>query len=388
MIDAPNNPRRRRGPNPSSLRRSVASSLPLQQALVLPIIVALAIIAPAQDASPTLIQQQRLVFQHAIRATTPIIARIDTIGGAQPVRRETNPMMQERVTAGFRQADGPTTGVIWSSDGYILTSSFNFIRDPVVITVTLADGERHVARLIARDRPARLALLKIDASGLPTPFWTEPDQLRPGQWALAAGWGHGSAEPAITVGIISASRRMDGQAVQTDAKISPANYGGPLFDIEGRVIGICVPMGPGEDEFAGVEWYDSGIGFAIHAEHLRRRMPRLMRGDNLRRGLLGINLDIRETPVGEEEESDAPGLRILGTPRGPAGAAGLQEHDVITHIDGQPTPRIVDFRRAVARKAAGETIQVDYRRGEQSASVTLKLASTDDFRAVPTSQPK
>jgi serine protease Do len=350
--------------------------------------------APAQYAGPSpvagtgLVQQQRRVFQHALRTVTPSVVRIDTIGGAQPVRRETDAQQRQRVTAGFRQADGPTTGVIWSSDGYILTSSFNFVRDPVVITVRLADGQRHVARLIARDRPARLALLKIDASGLPMPRWAAADRLRAGQWALTAGWGHGSAEPAVSVGILSALQRMDGQAVQTDAKISPVNYGGPLFDSAGRVIGICVPLGPGEDELAGVEWYDSGIGFAIHAAHLRLRVPRLMRGADLHRGLLGIGLDEREPVVGAAEQAALAGLRIVGTPRGPAGAVGLQEHDLITQIDGVPTPRIVDFRRAVARKAAGDTIRVDYRRGEQAASVTLELAAAADFRTVPTSQPK
>jgi len=354
-----------------------------------------AIPAPAQQAGTRppaavpLIRQQQLVFQYALRSITPAIVRIDTIGGAQPVRRETNVMQQRRVTAGFRPADGPTTGLIWSSDGYILTSSFNFVRDPVVITVTLSDGQRHVAQLVARDRPARLALLKIDAADLPVPRWVDADELHPGQWALAAGWGYDSAEPAVTVGILSALQRMDGRAVQTDAKISPANYGGPLFDVEGRVIGICVPMGPGEDELAGVEWYDSGIGFAIRAEHVRRCVPRLVAGENLHHGLLGINLDTREHVVGgDSNETDAGGLRIIEQPRGPAAEAGLQPDDVITHIDGEPTPRIVDFRRLVACKAAGDAIRVDYRRGSQSASVTLTLASAEDFRRPPTSQPK
>ena len=393
-MNAPAGLPERRRPTPSWLRGSVASWLPVFRAFTLPLLVVSTASSPAQNAetpaatTTSLIQQQQLVFQHALRASMPTIVRIETIGGAQPVRHEMNVMQQERVTAGFRQADGPTTGLIWSSDGYILTSSINFVRDPVVITVTLADGQRYVARLVARDRPARLALLKIDASDLPTPRWVQADDLRVGQWSLAAGWGYSSEEPAVSVGILSALRRMDGRAVQTDAKISPANYGGPLFDIEGRVIGICAPMGPGEDELAGVEWYDSGIGFAIHGEHLRGRVSRLTRGEDLRRGLLGVNLDIREAAVGEEEDAGAAGLRILGKPRGPAAEAGLQEDDVITHIDGEATPRIVDFRRAVACRAAGDMIKVGYRRGEQAASVTLKLASVEDFRAVPTSQPK
>jgi serine protease Do len=304
-------------------------------------------------------------------------------------------MQQERTAPGFRQADGPTTGLICSADGYILTSSFNFVRDPVVITVTLADERRFVARLIARDRQARLALLKIDAEALPTPTWAEARELRSGQWALAAGYGHGGSEPTVSVGIVSALKRMSDQTVQTDAKISPANYGGPLLDVAGRVIGICVPMAASEDELAGVEWYDSGIGFAVHHEHILRRLPRMRQGDDLQRGLLGIQLDTRGLVVGTEPDAadaesapPADGLRIVGQPLGPAADAGLEAGDVITHIDDQPTPRLVDFRRAVARKAAGDTISVTYRRGAASSTVTLTLAAADDFTAAPTTQPK
>ena len=332
----------------------------------------------------TLVRRQQLVFRHALEVVSPAIVRIDTIGGAQPVQQEMNAMQQQRVTAGFRQADGSTTGVIWSADGYIITSSFNFVRDPVVITVRLADGRRFVAELIVRDAESKLALIKIDAADLPVPRWIEREVLQPGQWVLAAGWGYDSDQPAISVGILSASSRMSGRAVQTDAKISPANYGGPLFDIEGRVIGICVPMGLSEDELAGVEWYDSGIGFAIIGKHIRRRMPRLMSGQDLQRGLLGINLDPRETVVGEQAET---GLRIIGEPRGPAAEAGLQTGDLIVRIDGAPTPRIVDFKRMIARKAAGDTVTVDYTHEGMAMSAILTLASPEDFRAIPTSKP-
>lgn len=386
---------------PSSLRRSVASSLVFRRAFAAVSLAAFAILAPAQEAEPrsratsTFIAQQQLVFRHALRAVMPSIVRIDTIGGAQPVRLEVDALRRQRAAPGFRQADGPTTGLIFSADGYILTSSFNFVRDPVIITVMLADGRRYVAQLVARDFPARLALLKIDATNLPTPRWVDYGELQPGQWALAAGLGHGGDTPAVSVGILSAPSRMSGQAVQTDAKVSPANYGGPLFDVEGRVIGICVPMGAGGDQLAGVEWYDSGIGFAIHRDHIRRRLPRLKQGHDLRRGLLGIHLNPREPVVGVEPgDSEAAGrlvvagLRIVAEPRGPAAEAGLKPDDLITHVDGQPTPRLVDFRRLIARKGAGDTVTVTYRRGGQTTAITLQLASEDGFRASPASQPK
>jgi serine protease Do len=343
-------------------------------------------VAPAA-AQSALHERQQQVFREALRAVRPAIVRIDTIGGVQPANqsRDREGAGRQAAARGFRQADGPTTGLIWSADGYIVTSSFNFIRDPSIITVKLSDGRRFVARLIARDHPARLALLKVEATGLPTPRLRAPGQSRPGQWALAAGCGHASEDPALAVGVVSALDRMSGLAVQTDAKVSPANYGGPLFDIEGRVIGICVPMGPGEDEIADAQWYDSGIGFAVTTDVINSRLPRLKEGRDLKRGLMGISLDARAPVVGmvakdPADELPTDGLRINAEPLGPAAEAGLTEGDVIIRLDDAPVPRLVDLRRALARKVAGDQLAVTYRRGGEISTATLTLTSERAFR--------
>jgi len=361
-------------------------------------------------ADDSLVRAQQEAFRAALASAAPAIVRIETIGGAQPVREDGE---GER-GVGFRTADGPTTGVIWSEDGLILSSTFNFVRDPSVITIALSDGRRLVGKLVARDQQSRLALLKVEAKGLPTAKWISPSELRPGEWAITAGFGYGSREPALSVGIISGLNRMSGQCVQTDAKTSPANYGGPLLDIEGRVIGVCVPMGTGEDEFAGVDQYDSGIGFAVHADHIRRRIQRLSAGESLRRGLLGLVLDTRDPVVdGGQARTAEPapdrqptvpgappgrvlpprvddGLLILDDPRGPAAEAGLKKDDVITQVDGEATVRLLDFRRIVARMAAGDEVVVTYRRGSETSKTTMKMWSADEFRASsqPASQPK
>lgn len=342
------------------------------------------------DSRRELLAAQQEAFQAALRAVSPVIVRIDTIGGAQPVRREGEPGEEGRVAAGFRQADGPTTGVIWSEDGDILTSSINFVRDPFIITVTLADGRRFVARLVARDRHARLALLRIDAEGLPTPTLLPTAQVRPGQWALVAGFGHGSQTPALSVGIVSAIGRAAGMAVQTDAKTSPANYGGPLFDVEGRVIGICVPLSPtDDDELAGVEWYDSGIGFAVHNAYIEQRLARLRAGHDLYRGLIGVNLEERTMPgaaTPDPNDVGPPGVRVIGETAGPAAAAGIRPGDIITAIEDSPTPRRLDFRRAIARYAAGDEVALHLWREGTTRSVRLRLASAAELVA-PATQP-
>ncbi|MGD8451675.1 MAG: trypsin-like peptidase domain-containing protein [Phycisphaerae bacterium] len=324
----------------------------------------------AREASrmPTALAQ---VFDAALHTVSPSIVRVDTIGGAPPVAPDSAAGEGGQT---FQQADGPTTGLICSADGYILTSSFNFMRDPSVITVRLDDGRRFVAYVVARDDPAGLTLIKIAADDLPVPRWLPPSKVRPGQWALVAGYGYGSATPTLSAGVISAGRRLDDRAVQTDARTSPANYGGPLFDVEGRVIGICVPKAGGdEDQIAGAQWYDSGIGFAIHADYINERLPRLMRGEDLERGYLGVTFDRADPVVGSADAASLGGVRILAATPGPAMDAGLAVGDVVTHVNGRAVERFVELRRELIRLTPGQTIELTWRREgvTQSAAVTL-----------------
>ncbi|MEM6470368.1 MAG: trypsin-like peptidase domain-containing protein [Planctomycetota bacterium] len=198
-------------------------------------------------------------FHNAARSVVPSIVTIETYGGVSTGAR------RGRISGVSKPGVGPTTGLIISEQGHILTSSFNFRDKPPVITVILRSGEKHVASMLGRDEKRRICLLKIDGqSDLPVPRKIDVSELRIGQWAVAVGVGYGDFEPAVSAGIVSALDRLKVGAVQTDANISPANYGGPLLSIDGRVIGICVPLHPtGKSETSGSEWYDSGIGFAV-----------------------------------------------------------------------------------------------------------------------------
>ena len=189
-----------------------------------------------------------------------------------------------RIAGTSKPGIGPTTGLIVSEDGHILTSTFNFRHQPRIITVILRSGQKHVAKLLGRDDTRRICVLKIDTDEkLPLVQQVPVEQLRVGQWAISVGVGYGDFEPAVSAGIISARNRHHGRAVQTDANISPANYGGPLVAIDGRVIGICVALHPdGEGDAAGVEWYDSGIGFAIPLNGLDESLTKLKAGEDIR----------------------------------------------------------------------------------------------------------
>jgi serine protease Do len=180
--------------------------------------------------------------------------------------------------------------------------------------------------------------------------------LAPGQWAIAVGRGWTHAAPNVSVGILSAVSRAWGRAVQTDAAVSPANYGGPLLDIHGRVIGILAPL-PADTAgmTRGTELYDSGIGFAVPLADVRAVLPRLQRGEPTAPGLLGIAYRSRD---------QINGAPVIASCRSgsPAARAGLTAGDRIVAVDGAPTPRIADVRHRILPRYAGDTIAIEVER--------------------------
>lgn len=225
--------------------------------------------------------------------------------------------------------EGPTTGVVLSSDGYILTSTYNFLRKPPVITVRFADGQRKVAKLLGRDETRKICVLKVDGvSGLVVPEFAPREEAFVGQWVVALGIGFGDDEPALTAGIISATSRISAKALQTDANLSPANYGGPLIDLDGQVVGICVPLSPGgKQEGAGAEWYDSGIGFAVPVSGIEEIVAAMQEGKTLQHAFLGVKTQAAGMPpVGAIVQQVETGS--------PAEKAGLKAEDDIVSVDG------------------------------------------------------
>ncbi|HLQ38778.1 MAG TPA: trypsin-like peptidase domain-containing protein, partial [Planctomycetota bacterium] len=247
----------------------------------------------AQQADPDEFVALEPVLRAALQKAAPFTVTIETVGGARRVLKESDgandgqgdtppkptpppqtppqpapddgkdkkkPQLQLQ-QPGFHQNQGRTTGVVLTADGWILVSRFALNFDPSTITVTLADGRTLPAVRKGEDTSRGIALVKIAATGLTPAEFVPPPDVKVGQWAFALGRTFGVDEPTVHIGIVSAVRRQFGRALQIDAYTSPANYGGPVVDVLGRVLGIAVPLSPaGRD--AGVEWYDSGIGFA------------------------------------------------------------------------------------------------------------------------------
>src|SRR5262245_40767619 len=189
-----------------------------------------ATLAPAQDDAA---QQEEQTILAAVGKVAPSVVKIETIGGLERVGK-------------VLVSTGPTTGLVVSEDGYVISSAFNFIQQPTSILVTLPGGGRAAATIVARDKSRMLVLLKVNTpETLPVPAAVPRSEITVGQWAIAVGRTYDQPAPNISVGIVSATGRIWSTAVQTDAKISPANYGGPLIDIEGRVLGVQIGRAAG-----------------------------------------------------------------------------------------------------------------------------------------------
>ena len=320
-----------------------------------------------QPLSSTSEQDERLMegvrltpraFRHAAKKIASALVTIESFGGSSTAAGKIGGIRQ--------QGEGNTTGVVITPDGYVVTSSFNFIEQPSTITVLTSDGVRRVAELKGRDDTRRICLLKISGvSDLPVPDFVSPEDVRVGQWAISVGLGYGDSNPAISMGIISALNRVGGRAIQTDANISPANYGGPLLDIEGRVIGICVPMSANSQSLAsGVEWYDSGIGFCVPIVGNEDLIEQMKKGRHIKRAFLGI----------ETEDIDGQGIRITRVLPGTAASkADLKTGDVVFKLNHQAIANIAELRTALEKYYAGDKVEVSFRRGDKQHDTMVEL---------------
>ncbi|MEI8373115.1 MAG: PDZ domain-containing protein [Planctomycetota bacterium] len=332
---------------------------------------------PAFRFSPLLLLLSLLIFGHtalgedlntleqnalcdAVDRVAPSVVRIETIGGLERV---------DRVLFGA----GPTTGLVVDSRGYIVSSSFNFVNRPASILVRLPDGTRKPAKLVARDHNCQFVLLKIEPDHpLPVPEVAPQSEMRVGQWCVAVGRTFEESRPNRTVGILSAVGRVWGKALQTDAPTSPNNYGGPLIDIRGRVMGLLVPLSPlSAEEIAGFEWYDSGIGFAVPLEAIQKVLPKLCKGEDLYSGIAGIFIQSKNSYTGDTVIASC-------RPNSPAAKAQFKAGDRIVEIGGRKVTRSAEVKQEISRRYAGDKVHFVILRGEKRIEADLELISKLD----------
>lgn len=275
-----------------------------------------------------------------------------------------------------REATSLGSGFIVSPDGYIVTNNHVISggRNGAAvdsITVTLPDRTEYKAKLIGRDVVSDLAVLKIDATNLPYVKFGDSTRARVGDWILAIGnpFGLGGT---VTSGIVSALHRNTGQGgaydryIQTDASINMGNSGGPMFDLNGNVIGINTAI-------FSPSGGNVGIGFAIPAEQAKPVIDTLMKGQNVKRGYLGVQIQ----PITDDIASSLGlpknrGELIAGVEPGQGAAkGGIKQGDVVTKVNGRPVTPDETLSYLVSNTPVGSRIPIDLVRDGKPMTVTV-----------------
>lgn len=309
------------------------------------------------------------VLISAASAASPSVVAIEVKRSTTPHPPSTPPTRPQPVF--FVRGTGPVTGVILSADGYIVTSFFNVSGDIESIKVTLPDGSSKDAKLLGIDRSRSIALLKVEAQGLPVPRMIRVNDIHVGEWVLALGRTFPGQTANVSLGIVSATNRMAGRAIQTDADVGPGNYGGALVDVEGRLIGILTPIsGGGPVEAAVQALRDSGIGFAIPVADILAEMDRLKAGETIRPSYLGISFNPTMMKGGAVVKEILPDTG--------AAKSGLKTGDVIIEFDGKPINAHFQLLHAIGSRAAGDVVNFKVKRGAETLDFTVTLGERPD----------
>src|SRR5512137_697318 len=270
---------------------------------------------------------------------------------------------------------GLGSGFVISPDGYIMTNH-HVVDGSEQITVTMADKREFSAKLIGSDQRTDVALLKIDASGLPATRIGDPNRLRVGEWVIAIGSPFG-LESTVTAGIVSAKARETGEFlpfIQTDVAVNPGNSGGPLINMRGEVVGINSQIFTTSGAFAG-------ISFAIPIDEAMSVQQQLRSAGRVIRGRIGVGIEAVSRDVAEAIGLGKPVGALVNTVEkdAPAGKAGVEAGDVILRFDGKPIERSTDLPRIVGGTKPGSTVNMTVFRkgGQRDLKVTVAELQPD-----------
>jgi serine protease Do len=340
--------------------------------------------ASASDARGGLVTTSVPTATGGANAATPNFASIVStygpavvhIGASHAASRDEN-----GESSGGGEALG--SGFIISQDGYILTNN-HVVEGADKVTVKLTDGREFHAQVIGTDKTSDVAVLKIDASSLPTVKIGDPAHSKVGEWVVAIGSPYGF-DSTVTSGIISAKARTFSDDspipfIQTDVPVNPGNSGGPLFNLNGEVIGINSMIYSRTGGF-------QGLSFAIPIDAAMHVKDQLVRTGHVSRGRIGVGVE----PVTEEQAKslglDTTHGALVGSvdPSGPAQAAGLRQGDVIVGLNGARVDSTRDLIAQVSQLAPGTTATINVWRGggEHKLSVTVGAQSAQVASAAP-----
>ena len=281
-----------------------------------------------------------------------------------------------------RVESGTGSGFIIGANGQILTNA-HVVDGADTVTVTLKDGRSYTGRVVGRDRVTDVAVIKIDASRLPTANLGNSEQLKPGEWAIAIGNPLG-LDNTVTTGIISGTGRSGALVgvpdklvsfIQTDAAINPGNSGGPLLNAAGQVIGVNTAIIQGAQ----------GLGFAIPINTAQRIANQLIAKGRVEHPYLGIQMATLTPELKQNINSSGDSNFTVNEDRGvlivrvasnsPAARGGLRDGDVISQINGQSVKDADAVQRAVENTSVGGNVQLGVRRNGQDLNLTVQAGA-------------
>jgi len=349
--------------------------------------------AAAREASPATPLASGLPdFRPLVQRYGPAVVNVSVSANVRTAARPNMPPGFDEGSPLFRHfgvpmvpGDGPPmrgegSGFIVSADGIVLTNA-HVVDDARKVTVKLTDHREFEARVIGVDAKSDVAVLKIEATGLPVVTLGDPRTLEVGEWVVAIGSPFGF-ENTVTAGIVSAKGRSlpDDTYVpfiQTDVAVNPGNSGGPLFNLRGEVVGINSQI------YSRSGGYQ-GVSFAIPIDVAMNVGEQLQATGHVTRGKLGVGVQGVDQALAESFGLDTPrGALVSNVERGgPADEAGLKEGDVILAFDGQPVDSAGQLPAAVAAAKPGRKVELQVWREGASRKIHVTLGEVTDANKV------
>jgi len=271
------------------------------------------------------------------------------------------------------QPRGVGSGFVLTSDGFVMTNA-HVVDGADEVIVTLTDKREFKARIIGADKRSDVAVVRIDATGLPAVKIGDISRLKVGEWVMAIGSPFG-LENTVTAGIVSAKQRDTGDFlpfIQTDVAINPGNSGGPLINMRGEVVGINSQIYSRSGGF-------QGISFSIPIDEAARVADQLRANGRVTRGRIGVQIDQVTKDVAESIGLGKPqGALVRGVESGaPAEKAGIEAGDIITRFDGKPIEKSSDLPRLVGNVKPGTRATITVFRRGAAKDLTVVIAEIE-----------
>lgn len=322
-------------------------------------------------------------LSHAAELTVDAVVHVRSMYAGEPYYSSWQDLFFGTPQNG-RRSTSSGSGVILSSDGYIVTNN-HVIEGAEEIQITLNDNKAFMAKVIGADPTTDIALLKVEAEDLPFVQFSNSDRVRVGEWVLAVG-NPFNLTSTVTAGIVSAKGRsiniINKQSaiesfIQTDAAVNPGNSGGALVNTRGELVGINTAISTHTGSY-------EGYSFAVPANMVKKVVDDLMEYGVVQRAFIGVNIaNLNAQLIEAEDLKVSEGVYIAGVnPGGAADEAGIEAGDVVIAVDGNPVSKAAELQEQIGRKRPGDQAAIKVMRNGKERTFTLTLKNKNNTTAL------